>query len=173
MPEVLFFDGQAFHLDFAYKQAQTGTILEATLTDLQLPMGTLQVDAEGCRSLALRDGRRVVLLGDPAGVLSVPAGRYRIDNCVLDYGASQRLSPRFTGCDTEVCVEVGQTTALRVGLPLTNQIVVTRDRNVLHLDYQLTGAGGERYRHDQILRAPLFHIYKGPVKIATGSFGFG
>jgi hypothetical protein len=173
VPEILFFDGQAIHLDFAYKQTDTGVVLEATLTDLQLPMGDLRVDAEGCRSLALRDGRRIVLLGDPAGVLSVPAGRYRVDNCVLDYGADHRVNPRFAGCDTEVCVEADRTATLLVGLPLSNQIVVTRDRNVLHLDYRLIGAGGERYGRDQIFLAPLFRIYKGPVKIATGSFGFG
>lgn len=53
------------------------------------------------------------------------------------------------------------------------RIVVTRDRNVLHLDYQLVGAGGERYYHDQAFSPPSFRIYQGPVKIATGSFGFG
>jgi hypothetical protein len=172
-PQVLFLDGQAFHLDFQYQEAEKGIVLEATLTDLQLPMGELQVDASGCRSLALRDDRQVVLLSNLAGVLSVPVGRYRVEDCVLHREPNQWLGPVFSECGQEVSVESGRAASLRLGLALTNSIVVTRDRNLLAFKYRLVGAGGELYDYDNPANSPAFRVYKGPVRIGKGSFGFG
>jgi hypothetical protein len=70
-------------------------------------------------------------------------------------------------------MQPGQTTSLRLGLPLRNAIGVTRDRNLLHLKYRLTGAGGELYEYDDFTHVPSFCVYKGPLKIASGPFGGG
>ncbi len=140
------------------------------MTEVQLPMGELKVEADGCRSLDLRDDRQVALLDNPQGVLSLPAGNYRVDDCVL---RSQGMPLQFAGSDRTVSVQPGQTTSLRVGLPLSNTIVAARDRNLLRLTYQLVGAGGETYHYGGLMRLPSFRIYQGPLRISEGSFGFG
>ncbi len=59
--------------------------------------------------------------------------------------------------------------------PLCNAIVVTRDRNLLHLKYRLTGIGGELYEYEGegFANPPLFRVYKGPMKVASSAFGGG
>lgn len=172
-PETLFLDGQAFRLDFAYRQIETEVVLEATATELQLAMGELNVEAKGCQSLALRDDRLTVLLDNPGGAVPVPAGRYRVDNCILDEGPNQELAPTFSESGPEVCVEAGSAETLRLGLPLTNSIAATRDRNLLAFKYRLVGIGGESYDYLNPTAPPGFRIYKGPVRLGQGSFGVG
>jgi hypothetical protein len=170
VPRVLFLDGHTYRLDFTFKPAESEAVLEAVLTGIQLPMGELKVEANGCRSLDLRDDRQVALLDHPQGALSLPAGNYRVDDCVL---RSQGAPPQFAGCERPVSVQPGQTTFLRVGLPLSNTIVTARDRNLLRLTYQLAGAGGETYRYGGLKGLPSFRIYQGPLRVFEGSFGFG
>ena len=170
VPRVLFLDGHTYCLDFTFKPAESEVVVEAVLTEVQLPLGELKIEADGCRSLDLRDDRQVALLSNPGGVLSVPAGNYRVDNCVL---RSQGMPMRFAGSDRVVSVQPGQTTSLRVGLPLSNTVVAARDRNLLRLTYQLVGAGGETYHYGGLRGLPSFRIYQGPLRISEGSFGFG
>jgi hypothetical protein len=170
VPQILSLEGHTYHLDFTFKPAESGVVLEAVLTEVQLPLGELEVEADGCRSLDLRDDRQVALLSNPEGVLSLPAGNYHVDNCVL---RRERMPLRFAGSDRVVSVQPGQSASLRVGLPLSNTITAARDRNLLHLTYQLVGAGGETYRCGGLKQLPSFRIYQGPVRIFEGSFGFG
>ncbi len=170
VPRVLFLEGHTYRLDFMFQPAESEVVLETVLTEVQVPLGELKVETEGCRSLDLRDDRQVALLSNPGGVLAVPAGNYRVDNCVL---RSQGMPLRFAGSDRVVSVQPGQTTSLRIGLPLSNTIVADRDRNLLRLKYQLAGAGGETYHYGGLKQLPSFRIYQGPLRIFEGSFGFG
>jgi hypothetical protein len=173
VPQTLFLGGHCFRLDCAYKAVETGVALEAALTEIQLPMGELKMEANGCRSLSLCEERRILFLDKPEGTIAVPAGRYRVDNCVLNSEPDQQLGLTFARYDREISVQPGQATFLRLGLPLRNTVAVTRDRNRLHLTYQLVGAGGEVYRDLDVRNRPFFRIYKGPLRIAGGTFGFG
>ncbi len=170
VPCVLFLEGHAYRLDFTFKPAESEVVLETVPTEVKLPLGELRIEADGCRGLDLRDDRQAALLSNPAGVLSVPASNYRVDNCVL---RSQGMPLRFAGSERVVSVQPGQTTSLRVGLPLSNTIVAARDRNSLRLTYQLVGTGGETYHYGGPMQLPSFRIYQGPLRIFEGSFGFG
>ncbi len=170
VPQVLSLDGHTYNLDFSFQPAESSVILEAVLTEVQLPMGVLKIEAGECRALDLQDDRHHLLLSNPQGTVSVPAGNYRVDDCVL---RSQGMPLRFAGSGRVVFVRPAQTTSLRLGLPLCNTIEATRDRNLLHLTYQLIGSGGEVYRLGGLRHLPSFRIYQGPFRIASGSFGFG
>ncbi|MEN6576630.1 MAG: hypothetical protein ABFD90_09825 [Phycisphaerales bacterium] len=172
-PETLFLDGHAFRMEYAYKQIETAVVLEAVLTEIQLPMGLLEIRADGCRSVALRDGGQIIVLERPDGLLTIPAGRYRVDHCSLEIEPNEYQPPQFVGDERELPVEPGQTASLRLGLPLNNTFIVTRDRNLLAFKYRLVGAGGEFYDHPSLASQPAFRVYKGPVRIGSGSFGFG
>jgi hypothetical protein len=173
VPQVLFLDGHTCRLDFAFKSVESEVVLEVALTEIQLPTGELRIEAHGCQSLALRDDRQILLLSGPGGTASVPIGNYRVENCILTSERSQGRDLQFAGSDRAVSVQPGQTTSLRVGLPLSNTIVAVRDRNLLRLTYQLVGAGGETYHYGGPMRLPSFRIYQGPLRISEGSFGFG
>lgn len=170
VPRVLSLEGHTYRLDFAFKPAEPNVVLEAVLTEMQLPKGELQIEAGGCRSLDLQDDRHVLLLSDPQGLVSVPAGTYCVSNCVL---RSQGRPLQFVGCGRTVSVPAGQTSVFRIGLPLSNTIAATRDRNLLLLTYRLVGSGGEVYQLDGLRHRTSFRIYQGPLRIGGGSFGCG
>jgi len=175
VPQILFLNGHTFQMDYAFQQAGSDVVLEAGMTEVQVPTGELKLEAGGCCGVVLREDRRIVLLDGLEGTLSVPAGRYQIDNCLLEHKPDQWRIPQFAGCEQAVSVQPGQTTSLRMGCPLSNVIAVTRDRNLLHLKYRLTGAGGELYEYEGAGSAnpPLFRVYKGPMKVASSAFGGG
>jgi len=170
VPRVLSLEGHTYRLDFAFKPAEPNVLLEAVLTELQLPKGELQIEADGCRSLDLQDDRHLLVLCNPQGTVSVPAGDYRVSNCTL---RSQGQPLEFVGCDRVVTVPAGQTGAFRIGLPLNNAVTTIRDRNLLHLTYRLVGSGGEVYRHLDNRRPVSFRVYQGPLRISGGRFGVG
>ncbi len=170
VPQVLSLDGHSYHLDFTFKPAESSVILEAVLTEVQLPPAELNIEAGGCQALDLQDNRHLLLLSNPQGTVPVPAGNYRMTCCLL---RSEGKPLQFVGCDRDISVPPAQATSLRVGLPLSNTIIAARDRNVLALTYQLTGTAGELYRCGGLRDLPSFRVYQGPFRIAGGSFGFG
>ncbi|MCU0914369.1 MAG: hypothetical protein MUC88_07400 [Planctomycetes bacterium] len=170
VPGLLSLAGHTYRLDFTFKPAEPNIVLETLVTEVQLPRGELEIEAEGCRSLDLQDDRHLLLLANPQGRMSVPAGNYRVSNCSL---RSQGQPLQFVGCERTVSVPAGQTANFRIGLPLSNTIAATRDRNLLHLTYQLVGAGGETYRLGGLKGLPSFRIYQGPFRLAGGAFGHG
>jgi hypothetical protein len=173
VPRTLFFAGHLFRLDFAFKSLPPEVVLEATLTEIRPALGQLDIQADGCSHLRLRDDQQVVLLNRPAGRISLPVGTYQVDNFLLSSGADKRPAPRFVSCAGRVSILLGQTTPLRLGAPLTNGVEVSRERNLLHLKHRLTGVGGERYECREFLHGPSFTIHRGPLKIAGGTFPFG
>jgi hypothetical protein len=170
VPRVLSLEGHSYRLDFTFQPAEPNVVLEAVLTEVRLPQGELQIEAGDCRSLDLQDDRHLLLLSNPQGTVSVPAGNYRVSNCFL---RSPGRPLEFVGCDRTVSVPAGQTAALRIGFPLSNMVTATRDRNLLHLAYRLVGSGGEVYRLRGLRHGPSFRVYQGPLHIGGGSFGFG
>jgi hypothetical protein len=72
-----------------------------------------------------------------------------------------------------VSVREGETASLRIGLPLRNTVAVSRDKNLLNLQYRLLGSAGEQYEYYDWKNRPRFKIYKGPLRIASGVLPFG
>ena len=173
VPQTMFFSGHSFHLDFMFKQILSDIVLEVNLTEIQSPMGELDIDAGGTNHLRLRNEEQIVLLNDPAGIVSLPTGDYQIDDLVPGYETDSSVRPRFISSDLNVSIKPGQTTLLRVGPPLRNTVEVSRDRNLLRIEYELVGAGGEKYRYYDWEHRPGFSVYKGRLKIAHGTFPFG
>ena len=125
------------------------------------------------KHLRLRNEEQFVLLNNPTGTVSLPAGDYQVDDLVPDYEADRSARPRFISSDQNVSIRPGQTALLRVGPPLRNTVDVSMDRNLLRIEYKLVGAGGEQYQYYDWENRPSFSIYKGQLKIANGTFPFG
>jgi len=173
VPDALFLDGHAFNLGFTFKPGETGTVLEAVLTETNLPLGRLSVAARGCSYVLLSNEWVTALVDTNAGASPIPAGTYRITDCLLEETRGLRYQPRFIRCDRTVVIEAGQTASLAIGPPLRNTVQVTRERNLLRLTYQLLGQAGEQYEYYDWKARPHFAVWKGPVRIGTGTLPFG
>jgi hypothetical protein len=172
-PETLFFAGRTFRLDLAFKSVDAEVILEAALTEFHPERGELNVEADGSRHLRLRSDRLTALLDDPAGTISLPVGTYRVEDCILGDERIRWAGPKFVEYGRSLSIQSGKTASVHLGKPLSNTVEVSRDRNLLRLSYQLVGAGGERYTYYNWRSYPSFTIYKGPLRIARGTFPFG
>ena len=173
VPQTLFFSGHTFRLGCTFKSSPTGVVLEAALTEVELPMGNLNIEAGDSEHLRLRDGRKVVRLNDPSDTVSLPVGNYQVDDLVPDYGPNQLIRPKSVHYDKNVSIKSDKTAFLCIGPPLRSTVEVSRDKNLLRLKYQLVGAGGEQYAYYNWEKCPSFKIYKGPLRIAGGTFPFG
>lgn len=173
VPETLFLNGDAFNLGFRFKPGETGPVLEAIFTETNLPLGTLSLAAQGCGYVCLSNEWITAVLDAAAGACSVPAGSYRITGCLLDSSSGLLRQPSFIGCHRTVVVEAGQTASLAIGPPLRNTVQVTRERNLLRLTYQLLGQAGEQYAYYDWKARPRFAVYKGPVRIGSGTLPIG
>ena len=94
VPKTLFLDGHAFNLGFAFKPGETGAVLEAVLTETNLPLGKLNVAAQGCSYLCLSNEWITAVLDTAASASSIPAGTYRITGCLLDDTPACSTNPR-------------------------------------------------------------------------------
>ena len=173
VPETLFFAGHTFRLNLAFRSVASETVLEAAMTELHPEMGELTIEADGCRRLRLRSDPLTAILDDPEGRISLPAGVYRVEDCVLRDESIQWGGPKFVQYNRSLSIQPGKTASLRLGKPLSNTVEVSRDRNLLRLSYQLAGAGGEQYSYYNWASRPSFQICKGPLRIARGTFPFG
>ncbi|MCX6928639.1 MAG: hypothetical protein NT154_36320 [Verrucomicrobia bacterium] len=173
VPQALFIDGQAFSLGFTFKPGETGAVLQAVLTETNLPLGKLSVAARGCRYVCLSNQWITAVLDAAAGTSSLPAGTYRITDCLLEPTPGLLYQPSFIRCDRPVVITAGQTASLEIGPPLRNTVQVTRERNLLRLTYQLLGQAGEQYEYYNWKSRPRFSVWNGPVKIGSGTLPFG
>jgi hypothetical protein len=173
VPQTLFLSGHAFDLAFNFKAGATGPVLEMVLAETNLPLGKLSLAAQGCRYIRLGNERMAVVLDAAAGTVSLPAGAYQITDCLLREAPPGRWEPAFISCDRKLAIKTGETASLEIGLPLQNTVRVTRDRNVLQLNYRLLGKAGEQYEYYDWKKRPRFSVYKGPVRIGGGTLPFG
>ena len=173
VPKTIFLDGHAFNISFAFKPGETGAVVEAVFSETNIPFGTLNVAARGCSYVHLSNSLVTAVLDAGVSTSSIPAGTYRITGCVLDNTPGLLYQPSFIRCDRTVVVKPGETASLAIGLPLRNTVQVTRERNLLRLNYRLLGQAGEQYEYYNWRDRPRFAVWNGPVRIGTGALPFG
>ena len=170
VPKRLFFGGHLFDLEGRFQADGDGPSLSVSLTRQPAELGDLHLDLRGVASVRLSQADTVVLLETGRERVSIPVGRYRVDDCLLIEDPNLDGLPRFLDCNRTLTVGPGREAGLRLGTPLQNQARIERNRNLLLLNYALVGAGGERY---EFCNGAGFSIFKGPFCIAHGNFGLG
>ncbi len=136
-------------------------------------LGELKLQGKYIERLVLRrkDGR-TERFDRPAETIKLPAGEYRLQEAHLKGGYTCSIITRFSGNDW-VRVAEDKPAVLKIGAPLEQTVKAKRQGKILVLDYELVGAGGEKYTGGDRSKPPTFTVYKGNKEIASGEFEFG
>jgi hypothetical protein len=100
--------------------------------------------------------------------LTLPVGTYTLTEVHLKGGYVSQIRRPLT-----VTVTTDKPAVLKVGAPLRQSVKVERRGSLLVLNYELSGAGQEKYTGGSRSKPPTFAVYKGEKKIASGKFEFG
>ena len=137
----------------------------------QQALGELKLEGKHIERLVLRrkDGQ-TEQFNEPAGIIKLAVGEYRLQDVRLKGGFTS--SSRNTSTYKWVTVTEGEQAILKVGAPLKQTVKIERQGPILQLNYNLTGVGGETYAVTRN-KQPVFTVFKGEKKVATGEFEFG
>ena len=196
-PKV-FFDGDAYQLDWSDEPRNPEERLALRLTEEQTALGELRLTGTSIQRLVLTGEPYVVVLDRPPASVKVPTGRYHpyrvwlqqdktraYFNFGLPQNGKANLLEEVTGAklpvlslpppEQAIVVEVQRPGVLAVGGPLTNSVAATRRGRELMFSYRLIGAGGGEYRVWQGTNrmSPQFTVCKSGKKIGAGQFEFG
>lgn len=179
LPMSLFLDGRCYDISFEFKKSEKPSpSLWCTLREKTVPTGKLRVEGKWIQRLVLGDGQILILSEPVEGVATVPAGNFTVKQCSLNYDPTLPEVSPIRLEEIKVYVPDSNEGVLRIGGPLNSQVRVQRMGKVLKFDYELIGAGGEKYDAQQVTRydnskKPSVAIYKGNMLLATGEFEFG
>ncbi len=176
-PQKIFFDGHDYDLGFGFEPGAGGSQLVVTFTELPSPLGTIEMKGSHIRRLVLGGGKdsssSLAFLDSPGNEVLVPARVYNRQLIFLEEGEIFRVLLAYSR--NEISVIQDKVTPLKLGVPLTHTVEMSRHGTELMLDYQLVGIGGERYINygKNPRNRPAFAIYRGENKIGSGSFEYG
>lgn len=176
VPETIFSDGHNYSISSEILNKNDKPVLQLTLTESDYPKGEINIMGKSIRLLTLETDSGLVQLDSPEGRITVPAGEYSIKNVLLDAGSKGIFNAiNYSIIDIKIIAGDKENNDLNIGAPLNNTTSVSRMGNVIALDYELLGSGGERYEKiTQILtETPTVSVFSGDKKIATGKFEFG
>ena len=134
-------------------------------------LGEIRLTGSNVSRLLLSGSAGTIRLIEPSGPVKVPVGTYRQQTVTVRRDAAEATANVYQ----TLRVEKGRTVEMRLGAPLSNQVAVARRGESLQLDYQLVDVGGNRYRAGGMNQTnpPKFSVWKGPRRVATGTFEFG
>ena len=179
LPKSIFLDGRCYDVSFDFKKSENPSpSLWCTLREKTVPTGTLQIESKWVHRLVLGNGELLIVPEPVEGAAIVPTGNFRVQQCNLKYDKEKPvISPTRLNEMKVVVSETGEN-VLRIGGPLDSQVKIQRMGKVLKFDYELVGAGGEKYDVQQITnydndKKSSVTIYKGDMQVGSGSFEFG
>jgi len=179
VPKSLFLDGRCYDLAFEFRKSDSGyPALWCELTEKTVSTGKLRIESKWVNQLVLGDNAILILPESVEGVVTAPSGDFTVKQCNLKYDKEKSaVSPDRLN---EIKVAVSETgeNVLRIGGPLNHQVKIRRTGRVLKFDYELVGAGGEKYDARAIAgyvgdNKPSVAIYKGDMQVGSGSFEYG
>ena len=133
-------------------------------------LGELRLQGKDIERVVLQTGNESKTIEQPGQSIMLEPGVYAVREVHLKGGFTHynHREPRIT----PVQVGPGAPMTVKAGGPLRQVVKVHRRGQLLVMDYQLIGAGGEWYLVGRDHR-PSFTIYKGDKELASGKFEFG
>lgn len=179
LARTVFLDRQAYDVKWARVQRPSPGV-EITYQEREVPTGELRLSGQHIRRLLLTgrggQGAVAVVLNQPGASTPVPLGSYDHYEVSLRQGKVAAVrQPDYSRPPNVTALKVvsNQPAMLAVGGPLTNTVAVSRHGKALSLSYKLVGAGGESYQLVGPRQQPLWSVYQGDKRIASGKFEFG
>ena len=130
-------------------------------------LGELKLEGKYIERLALKQMNGPIKSIDyPAETTQLPTGKYLLQEVRLIGGRSCRKNQW-------VIIANDKPAVLKYGAPLKQTVKIKRQGNVLLLNYELLGCGGETYTSSNRSKPPTFTIYKGDKELASDKFEFG
>ncbi|MEN6575478.1 MAG: hypothetical protein ABFD90_03980 [Phycisphaerales bacterium] len=137
-------------------------------------VGELRIEGQGIEQLVLTDAQgQQRTFDNPGPVVTLPSGEYSVQSITLQGGHSCSYSQ--IPDNLRIVTDANAPATLKAGAPLQQVIKAERKGSVLILNYELVGQGGERYAisRNQDSGTPMFTVYRGDRKVASGEFEFG
>ena len=177
-PQRLFLDEHCYDMSFEFRKSESQTpALWCTLTERDVPLAKLRVEGQNINQLVLNNGEMLVLpcLGDEEK--TVPVGDFVCQGLSLKVDEERTASPRMLS-DIIISISADGENVLRAGGPLNQSVHIERVGKTLRFNYEIIGAGGEKYDIQQINnydynKKPSVAIYKGDLQVGSGSFEYG
>jgi hypothetical protein len=143
-------------------------LCHAQEADNQTPsMGELKLECKYIERLVLKQmNGHIKNIDHPAETTKLPTGKYLLQEIRLIDGYSCRNNQW-------VIIANDKPVVLKYGAPLKQTVKIKRQGNVLVLNYELLGGGGEKYTSSSRIKPPTLTIYKGDKEITSDKFKFG
>lgn len=174
----LFLDGRCYDMRFEFRKTESQTpALWCTLTEKDVPLAKLRVEDQNVSQLVLGDDDMLIIprLGDEE--MTVPVGDFSCQSLSLKVDEERTASPRVPR-DIVVSISPDGENVLCAGGPLNQSVQIERVGKTLRFNYEIIGAGGEKYDIQQLTnydydKKPSVAIYKGNLQVGSGSFEYG
>ena len=179
LPKTLFLYDRCYEVYFEFKAGDDNAPrLWCTLTEKDVPLATLKLGGKEIQQLVFGDSKMLVLPRLSEEGMTVPVGQFQCKQLALK---PQENRPAASPQDVrEIAVSVAADTenVLKVGAPLNHTVKVERSGKMLKFNYELVGAGGEKYDYRAMTgysndNKPKVTIYKGDLQLASGEFEYG
>jgi len=141
--------------------------------DQESALGELKLEGKSVeRLILLREGdNEKEEFRRPEQIIKLPTGKYSLQEVHLEGGYicyALRDPKRHL-----ISVTFDEPATLKIGAPLKQTVKVNRQGHHLVMNYELLGAGGEKYTNGNSNEPPTFTVYRGDKEIASGKFEFG
>lgn len=166
----LFVDDHAYRLEWSSAGNGEGATLKMAFTSENPALGELKLDGAGLRRLQLC-GRYAALLRPADRVLRLPVDTYSQSEITLE--GTNNSSRYFASLGQQIRISTTNTSVLRAGGPLTNQVTVSLRGRSLLLDYRLIAADGRSYQSEDQSQPPRFTVYRDGQTVGSGTFQYG
>ena len=107
----------------------------------------------------------------PGETIKLPPGQYELLQSHLEGGYTSYF-PDVPGLRS-IEIDANEPAVLKVGAPLKQELRVQRQGRFLSLEYELLGAGGERYAPARREKPPRFTVSRGERQITSGELEYG
>ncbi len=108
----------------------------------------------------------------PGKTIVLPAGRYRLTEVTLEGGFQREPESLYPEWDDvlPIMVTAEKPVYLNTGGPVRQLLKVEKESRHLRIEHNFVGVGGEPYFSTDDSKPPVFAVYRGDKKVASGRF---
>jgi len=165
-------ENEGWDIVWQFPSPEPAPTLPTAMPEPPLP-GEIRLGGEHIERLVLdcQDGSTKTF-ERPGKTITLPAGRYKLRELTLESGFHRDPESINPGWDDTLPIVVAakRPVILNTGGPLRQIVKVEKDSRYLRMEHNFVGVGGERYFSADQSKPPVFTVYRGDKKVASGQF---